>query len=1262
MEVIDFFPKYPDIHSSKYDALNPYSEDFYEALFHKKEFYENRLDRVEIFPKERGLLTKYQQTIVRYMSSHTPYNRLLLVHAPGLGKTCSAVGAVEQIKSEGSTFDGALILAKGEGILDNWTNEIVEKCTAGYYIPEKYSKLTELEKIHRVKKKTKFYQMRTFAKFAKKIQRMSDPDVEDTYSNKIIVIDEVHNLRPQPDQKGTLEIYQQFHRFLHLVKNCKVLCLSGTPMKDSPQEIASVANLLLPLDNQLPAEEEFIQDYMIESKGVYKIRPEKVKDLKNRLKGLISFLREPEPTVRKQFIGKERYGKLKHFVVNPLQMSKFQTKGFSKALSSDKEGMKGVYINSREASLFVYPDGSYGREGFQKYINEVKTKKMVKGKEVSVSSHYRMSQELANAVTGANREDTLARIARHSATYAEVIRNVLDAKGNCFVYSSLTQGSGCILFSLLLELFGFAKAKGREKEPALRYAILTNKTASSQELKRITSRFNKKDNMKGDMIKVIIGSKAVSEGFTFKNVIFEAINTPHWNYSEIAQALARGIRLGSHNDLLASGETPIVDIMQPVSIPADGSMSMDLYLYQISEDKDISIRSIIRVLMENAFDCALNYIRNYVDGKDNSRECDYAKCKYTCDGMDMAEVENGLDEKELDYSTYQLYYANPKTPLIRKKIERLFRENYTIDLDSIVKNLEKEFTEEEIQNALYVIKEETEGTEFDYRKFLEIYSRSPVKKVANAIEVMFRHSFVLSFETIKNNLSNQSEFEILSAVRNLINENVPIVNRYGISCYLREDRDLYFLVDSMSDPSQFYTEYYTKSPYLHTQTDISDILGSVYSSSLPKIVDRLCSAVDEKEFSRLVKSLPPKVQEYIIEAALVAKKLKVGDGVRDRVLKFFEGYIRKVGKTWVSSFLKGEGVLRCGEPAKGLAGWKDCPEDFKAVFHEKEMEKEQKIREDNPYGIIGKHNPENDAFCLVDVSKEKESKEKVAAKRERGVSDKRVTYSGKVCGAGGWKLKELIAIAANRLKIDPPEDFRATDSLKTLLKKAQSEASISNLIPDNPEKDDLRRLLYWGSAKRDGGVKGIKPICQAIREWLQNHDMLDVDNQCGVQGKRKLGSKSEATKESSGPRKTFRIVIFEPSKDEATFKANIKEVAKLMGECFGVEKYKPDDKDKGYVWVTVFSRKKLVGFVSLGTDGIIHNVCVAKNYRRQGISKQAMGMIDTYVTEKYGKQPVLILDNRIKNSKGILRMYGGFGFEVFKSDERNSYLRYKSSE
>jgi len=1247
MNIEDFLPKYPSVEQSKYPVLNPY-DDFYEALYHKKEFYENRLERTEVFPKERGMLTKYQKTIARYMSSHTPYDRFILIHSMGLGKTCSAIGAIEQIKNETSLFKGALILARGDNMLDNFSKEAVFKCTPGYYIPENYDKLNERTRVRRISKKLSFYEFETFIKLAKKIKAMSDEDIVREYSNRIIVVDEVHNLRIQKKELAqTLEIYNEFHRFFHLVQNCKIMFLSGTPMKDTVDEIASILNFLLPLNNQFPTGDDFIQEYMTAENDTLKIKEEKREEFKQKTKGLVSFLREAESTVPREYIGDQEFGGLKHFVVAPNKMSKFQSKNYKKAYERDE----GIYTDTREASLFVFPDGSYGKKGFEKYIKETKKKKGVMGV-AEEGKGYKMEKELKDAIYSPDQEEMLRKLAVFSSIYAQVIRELIQAPGNCFVYSFFDRGGGCILFSLILELFGFGKANGKEKSKGLRYCILTGHTATNTEILRITERFNRKDNLHGEFIKIIIGGKAISEGYSFRNVIFEAILTPHWNYSETAQALARGIRLGSHNDLLEIGETPVVRIIQPVSMPRseESVMSIDLHLYKTSEDKDISIRGILRLLMESAVDCALNYMRNYTDGVDGSRECFYTTCNYQCDGINMGEVETGIPEKDLDFSTYQLYYSDPKTPLIYKKIEAMFRLNSTIGMDSIIQNLKDQFSEDEIRNALFSLQEEKEDGLFDHKTFLEIYSRTPVKKIMNKIESLFKGTFRIELQSILDSLKEYTEFEVLNTLNIMINESVVLTDQYGFPCYLRENSNIYFLVSNVSIISGFYTGFYSKYPFINASKNFSELVDEFYSSSIPKIIESLFKVETEKDFVSLLNSLPKPTQSYLLEASVVAEDqgIKRGEKTRNRILEYFKSYIKKVENTWVVT-LKG---LRCLEVGSDIDMWRECEEKYGQILEEIEEEEKKKIRDDNKYGIMGKYSDKG-VFCIVDFEKEQKSREKVSEKRAKGLVDKRINHPGKVCTAG-WRIAELVRIAAIRLKIEPPDTFlknASQERMMAILKSKVSERDLSEITPEEmSDKDTLRRILYFSLPKKEGGTKGIKPICEVIREWLKVHELLQKDNSCGD----KTRGGASASKTETG--KVYRIETIVPQKEEDRFKEIIKEISKMMTECFGVKKYTPEIDNR--TWILAYSRKKIVGFLTLDENNIIWNVCVAKNYRNRGLAKEIMRQAVVRSCSIGGRKPTLLVDNKSKDQKKLVNMYLGFGFVVSKSDDAHTYMIY----
>lgn len=1271
MKIADFLPKYPLIRNSK---LSPYGkQSFNEVVLQKKEFYDNKLSKIEEFPKEKGSLTKYQQTIARYLSSHTPYNRVLLIHAPGLGKTCSAIGAIEQIRSEMSTnvhpeeaFTGALILAKGDTLLENFKNELVHKCTRGQYIPENYNSLSEQQRIRRVDKKIRFYSFNTFAKFAKSLKALPDAEIIDKYSRIIVVIDEAHNIRIQEKDPEELEVYVQFHRFLHLIENSKVLLLTGTPMKDTVAEFASIANLLLPLTEQFPVEEKFLQEFMIETDGVYNIKPEKVNDLKTRMKGVVSFLREPASAVPKLFVG-EKIGTLKEFVVYPTKMSKFQTQGYMKAYESERSGQKGIFTNSREASLFVYPNKSYGKAGFDKYV--IPKKRDKKSKE---TSSYVLSPELKESLLenvgvrldqGKKNEIILKNLSKFSSTYTKVITDILNTKGNCFLYSSIVKGSGCILFSLILELFGFSKSSGRESSKGLRYGLLTNSTASKREIRKINERFNREDNYSGEYIKVIIGSKAVSEGFSFNNVVFECILTPHWNYSETAQALARGIRYGSHRILLRHlGVTQPkleVRILQPVALPNTPNgqeISVDLYMYQTSEDKDISIRRILRLLMCSAFDCALNYLQNMnpPTAKDRSRECDYLECDFKCDGVpDQIGGEYIVPEQELDYSTYQLYYSDPKLPLIKQKIEDLVRENVKIDSASIFNNLSKQFTPEEIRNALFFM-EESVG-EIDYSSYMSNTS-IPSKMIVGKLEQLFQIYFQVDFKMIQNFVNQEesfSSFEILNVLEKIISRNLFILDKYGFPCYLREDNDIYFLVSSLTlQNTNSKMSFYSKNPCSKVDTPLEILLKQVYEMAIPNVISDLCDL--SHSFKDRVKELPEEVQQLFIESAVLAEEHNVDQNkeLRESILEYFQSYLRElVVENRRIRYLLFGGKVRClefklGSGSKLKPRWTDCSDLNKALLEEAEVKILEEKKAENPYGIVGKYNPENQAFCLIDFQTEG-NETKV---------DRRKVFSGKVCSSGGWKLFQLLQIAIRRLGIPPPTDFAKNVDIDKLREVCLADKEIMKIYTTEEIEElfaeELRVAVYWGT-KKFGGVRGIKPVCSAIKDFLETKGFLEIDNQCGVQGKKKGVGKTQ--------KERFYSIETRSGTEEAKLTGKkLKDILSLINSEHNLN-YRGTQLQNDKL-VLVYLVKKLVGVwiidkTSIGKEQIVLVSSVVKSYKKHEIAKEVNSFANEHFV-KSGRTPLIRIALSDAKRKALEDLYKEYGFSVVKKTEKEEDLQF----
>lgn len=886
-------------------------------------------------------------------------------------------------------------------------------------------------------------------------------------------------------------------------------------MKDNPEEIASVMNLILPLDKQLPTGKNFTDEYMQVNKDNYSvITPDKIKSLKTFLTGRVSYIANMETDVKKEYIGDENIGSLKHFIIKTNNMSNFQSTAYKYAVEedcSDKNPNKnfgkgnniGFRNNSREASLFIYPDGSWGKKGFDKYIKKTKTISVNNTEQFS----YLLEPSFINLLRGKDNEDTIKNISKYSTKYAYLIDEILKTSDKCwFIYSSIVNGSGIILFSLLLKLVGFSNANGKEKDTGLRYALMTGQNISAAKLKLIQNRFNNPDNAQGKIIQVILGSDAVSEGFSFMNIQREAIITPHWNFSETSQALARGMRLGSHDTLKKIGIKPELKIILTTSIPNSLylSDSVELYLYQMSENKDISIKSIIRVIMEASFDCALNYFRNHREGFENKRECDYTDCDYKCDFVDMDSVRKGLENKELDYSTYQLYYTNPKTREIYKKIEELLYSNALLSFDSILQALKSRgYTEWEIISSLQTLIDENKNN-ISYTSFKKTYKQSTTKELIFKIRDIFKVSFSLDLNIIVEKLKNFTLFEILTALKQIINQSVPIKNKYGFISYLRETNDIYYLVDCLSSPVSLFSSYYTRYPNITTNKTIDTIINNMNSKRLPDTINRLFTLNKNEDFKNLLDTIPLEIQEQLLEMSIVAElhKIQKNSNYRDKLIKLYSNYIQLIDTTWSSTLLlEQHKTIRCFD-GKKVKDWYNCNLNYLEIIKNFKKEQIDKIRNKNNTGIYGKYNSENGKFC-ISISKQDEDKQDDV--------DTRTKRPGTVCDQGGLKKPQLLSIIVKRLKIPCVDEYRKKDSLDDLKTLINKNKSIYKNVYEHEDinklnEKELRNILYWGGFDKKIGVKD---MCSVIKKWFLDNNLLEEDNQCGTTKKQRLEEKKE---------------------------------------------------------------------------------------------------------------------------------------------------------
>jgi hypothetical protein len=329
-------------HLDEYDFLYPSLDDpnFNIKISERKEFNDTKYEGVRkdtTIEEEADRLCNAQfelaphQLFVRnFMSFQTPYNGLLLYHGLGSGKTCSAISIAEEmrdyLKQMGLTQ--RIIVVASPNVQENFKLQLFDEtklqlidglwniraCTGNKFLkeinPMSMKGLTKEKVTSQIKRIINTsYLFLGYIEFANYISKISqvDSDIASTkrkeimknklrknFSNRLIIIDEVHNIRISDDNKDK-RVAVELMKLVENVQNMRLLLLSATPMYNSYKEIIWIINLLN-LNDRRPTIE--VKD-VFDSDGGFKIDEEgneKGKELLIRKStGYVSFVRGENP-------------------------------------------------------------------------------------------------------------------------------------------------------------------------------------------------------------------------------------------------------------------------------------------------------------------------------------------------------------------------------------------------------------------------------------------------------------------------------------------------------------------------------------------------------------------------------------------------------------------------------------------------------------------------------------------------------------------------------------------------------------------------------------------------------------------------------------------------------------------------------------------------------------------------------------------------------------------------------------------------------
>jgi hypothetical protein len=707
----DFLPVYPRINS----------EDYETDIWHKQELYALRGGHLtaDITRLQPGSLLKTQEAMKILMSPHTVYNGFLVYYDVGMGKTCASVAVAENFRQ---TKRQALVIVRGPQPEENFKFELTQvctclevgvdgKCSSGKYLPSLIDDGEPITKKQFVGRRNKmvseFYEITTFEKFATRLKDMTDEQMGILYSNRVIIIDEAHNLRAEHKMKigsTSVNVRKQIFRLLHAVKGGKVLLLSATPMYDRVEEIASIMNLLLPLNNQMPTKNAFRKryiDYDVDG-DVELINTD---ELTSYFKGRITYVQGGITDVQRIDIGERNYG-MKYLKTVLSLMSDFQARIYRSVLKPTAVDLKekGLLKTYTQIQNFIYADGSYGSKGFDKNVR-------VKGKGANITY-------LFDKKTEALVKNNLSKLSQKFSDLFEAMTE--RPKQLCFIFSELSKAGGAVQVSMALrDHLGYTEVHPGQSEEVKeeyfkkrkrRYALITDKTTPSQ-MDFIFSIYRDPRNRYGGYLFCLVGSKIVGEARSFKNVRQVHILDPHFNNSSTEQAIGRAIRMFSHLDL--EEDERFVEVFRHASVLSYRGMDsrvpvknlpedvgFDMRMYQLSEDKDVEIRSVTRLIKEINPLCPIFHSDI---GDEDSRQCDYRQCEYHCTQIKGATTDYSLPDRDLDKSSYRLYYSENEVKSNIEYITFLFKIRSEYTFQEIVDLTETDDLFVLIKSLLYII-------------------------------------------------------------------------------------------------------------------------------------------------------------------------------------------------------------------------------------------------------------------------------------------------------------------------------------------------------------------------------------------------------------------------------------------------------------------------------------------------------------------------------------------------------------------------------
>lgn len=653
-EITDYkrdFQYYPDSKEPSFVA----------QLTQKKEMVVNYVSKKLKTPEEKCNrdffeLAPHQIFLKNLMSKSSPYNGLLIFHGVGVGKTCSAITIAENFKDTYKDKHKRIIILASKNIQIGWMKTIYDpqrgenQCTGDSYNLEDDTE-SPIQNIEWTQKRKirNYYELHGYTSFSNSVKRLLQkymgkdlkkypesafvPYIDKHFSNRVLIIDEVHNIRTGSESEIRDRIYY-INLVIQYSRDLKLILLTANPMYNMANEIVWILNMLLLNDHRPKIEDPRLFD----EEGLTRVGS---RIIRNKCQGYVSYIRGENPVsfpVRlypdhnlRNMISSDNppthdiFGKplSSHEQISFLKIYSSRLRGYQKSLYTQQLSMYHrddeihtlqIQDESRLLQLanIAYPSDSSepseacGENGLTNCFHITKKQGRIE---------YRYKDSCPEFLD----EDV---IGEYSTKLESILKCIRETEGIIFIYTNWI-GAGVIPLVLALEQNGYQKydgstiLKGSRKRHPISYEgtyqssstqpFITAKymvIAGSQEnlthnlrdeLKVVTSRENKD----GSRIKVIIGSSVAAEGLDFKCIRAIHILEPWHNLNKVEQVIGRGVRNCSHQELPPEKRNVTIYLH---GIRDNTHETIDHRLYRYSEKKAMVIGDVETILKQEAID------------------------------------------------------------------------------------------------------------------------------------------------------------------------------------------------------------------------------------------------------------------------------------------------------------------------------------------------------------------------------------------------------------------------------------------------------------------------------------------------------------------------------------------------------------------------------------------------------------------------------------------------------------------------------------